>query len=140
MLPSFADVSTRHLGHSRRVGRPPSSSGSGFRSRELLDGTSRCLIGSKLAYNSVFEQFFGGTIGLAIGQPAFAGELAKNLAKYAPTAPATSLKDNPTLIYSSISDKLRPSVIKAFSESLRVTFLVGLPVGETLAGARVRLS
>ncbi|KAF8132176.1 transporter [Mycena galopus ATCC 62051] len=75
-----------------------------------------------------FAQFFGGTIGLGIAEPVLASELAKNLVKYAPDAPALIVEESPIAIYTAIPTELVPGVVRAYTESLRIVFLLGVPV------------
>ncbi|GAW05671.1 major facilitator transporter-like protein [Lentinula edodes] len=75
-----------------------------------------------------FGQFLGGTLGLGVAEPVFSSELAKYLLKYAPDAPATIVKESPTAIYTEISPSLIPGVVQAYSQSLRIVFVVGVPV------------
>jgi hypothetical protein len=79
---------------------------------------------------SVLLKFLGGTVGLGVAEPVFASELSKFLLKYAPLAPASIVKQSPTFIYTDIPTVLIPGVVRAYAESLRVVFLVGVPVGE----------
>ncbi|KAJ3912102.1 ABC transporter [Lentinula edodes] len=75
-----------------------------------------------------FGQFLGGTLGLGVAEPVFSSELAKYLLMYAPDAPATIVKESPTAIYTEISPSLIPGVVQAYSQSLRIVFVVGVPV------------
>ncbi|KAJ3931551.1 MAG: ABC transporter [Lentinula lateritia] len=75
-----------------------------------------------------FGQFLGGTLGLGVAEPVFSSELAKYLSMYAPDAPATIVKESPTAIYTDISPSLIPGVVQAYSQSLRIVFVVGVPV------------
>ncbi|KAJ3850785.1 ABC transporter [Lentinula lateritia] len=75
-----------------------------------------------------FGQFLGGTLGLGVAEPVFSSELAKYLSMYAPDAPATIVKESPTAIYTEISPSLIPGVVQAYSQSLRIVFVVGVPV------------
>jgi EmrB/QacA subfamily drug resistance transporter len=75
-----------------------------------------------------FGQFFGGTVGLGVAEPIFASELGKNLVKYAPLAPASIVKQSPTAIYTDVPANLIPGIVLAYMESLKIVFLVGVPV------------
>jgi len=75
-----------------------------------------------------FGQFLGGTIGLGIAEPVFASELSKYLAKYAPNAPAAIVKQSPTAIYTHLPAAQIPGVVHSYTESLKIVFLVGVPV------------
>ncbi|KAJ3862931.1 ABC transporter [Lentinula novae-zelandiae] len=75
-----------------------------------------------------FGQFLGGTLGLGVAEPVFSSELTKYLSMYAPDAPATIVKESPTAIYTDISPSLIPGVVQAYSQSLRIVFVVGVPV------------
>ncbi|KZP30292.1 MFS general substrate transporter [Athelia psychrophila] len=85
------------------------------------------LIGQASSVGS-FGQFLGGTIGLGIAEPIFASELTKNLLKYAPLAPAAIVKESPIAIYTDIPAELIPGVVLAYCDSLRVVFVVGVPI------------
>ena len=71
-----------------------------------------------------FLKFLGGTIGLDIAEPVFASELSKYLAKYAPTAPVAIVKQSPTAIYTHLPAALIPGVVRAYTASLKIVFLV----------------
>ena len=75
-------------------------------------------------------KFLGGTIDLGIAEPVFASELSKYLAKYAPTAPVAIVEQSPTAIYTHLPAALIPGVVRAYTASLKIVFLVGVPVGE----------
>ncbi|KAF7299910.1 Major facilitator superfamily protein [Mycena chlorophos] len=75
-----------------------------------------------------FGQFLGGTLGLGVAEPVFASELTKFLAKYAPDAPAAVVKESPTAIYSALSEAQIPGVVHAYVASLRIVFVLGVPV------------
>lgn len=75
-------------------------------------------------------KFLGGTVGLGITEPVFASELSKYLLQYAPLAPAAVVKQSPTAIYTDIPANLIPGVVLAYTESLRLVFLLGVPVGK----------
>src|SRR6266852_1321361 len=75
-------------------------------------------------------KFLGGTVGLGVAEPVFASELSKDLLQYAPLAPAAVVKQSPTAIYTDIPADLLPGVVRAYTESLKLVFLVGVPVGE----------
>jgi hypothetical protein len=76
------------------------------------------------------SKFLGGTVGLGVAEPVFASELSKYLLQYAPLAPAAVVKQSPTAIYTDIPADLIPGVVRAYTESLKLVFLVGVPVGE----------
>jgi MFS family permease len=75
-----------------------------------------------------FGQFLGGTIGLGIAEPVFASELSKYLLKYAPNAPAAIVKESPTAIYTHLSADQISGVVHAYTASLKIVFLLGVPV------------
>ncbi|KAJ6622510.1 major facilitator superfamily domain-containing protein, partial [Mycena sp. CBHHK59/15] len=75
-----------------------------------------------------FSQFLGGTLGLGIAEPVFASELSKYLLRYAPEAPAIIVKESPTAIYTSLPAALIPGVVRAYTQSLRIVFVLGVPV------------
>jgi hypothetical protein len=83
-----------------------------------------------LIFNLNHPKFFGGTVGLGVAEPVFASELSKFLIKYAPNAPATIVKQSPTAIYSSIPADQVPGVVRAYTESLKIVFVIGVPVGQ----------
>ncbi|KAF7983702.1 hypothetical protein HWV62_19631 [Athelia sp. TMB] len=85
------------------------------------------LIGQASSMGS-FAQFLGGTIGLGIAEPVFASELSKNLLKYAPNAPATIVEESPVAIWTDIPADMIPGVVLAYCESLKVVFVVGVPI------------
>ncbi|KAF7982462.1 hypothetical protein HWV62_28624, partial [Athelia sp. TMB] len=85
---------------------------------------------SQASSMATFGQFLGGTIGLGIAEPVFASELSRNLLKYAPNAPAQIVKESPVAIWTDISTDLIPGVVLAYCESLKVVFVVGVPIGE----------
>lgn len=78
-------------------------------------------------------QFFGATIGLGVAEAVFSSSLSRNLAKYAPTAPAGVIKSTPTNIYKSIPAALIPAVVKAYVKSLTPVFIIGVPLGAQLS-------
>ena len=90
---------------------------------------SHSILYFQLTHSCVLK-FFGGTVGLGIAEPVFASELSKFLLKYAPDAPAAILKESPTAIYTDIPADQIPNVVRAYAESLKIVFLVGVPVGE----------
>ncbi|KAK7013189.1 major facilitator transporter-like protein, partial [Favolaschia claudopus] len=77
---------------------------------------------------ATFAQFLGGTIGLGVAEPVFASELGKFLLKYAPDAPAEIVKESPTAIYDALPPDMIPGVVKSYTESLRIVFVLGVPV------------
>ena len=89
------------------------------------------LIGQASSMGS-FAQFLGGTIGLGIAEPVFASELSKNLLKYAPNAPAKIVSESPVAIWTDIPADLIPGVVLAYCESLKVVFVVGVPIGQPI--------
>ncbi|KAM0746249.1 MFS general substrate transporter [Meredithblackwellia eburnea MCA 4105] len=77
-----------------------------------------------------FMGFFGGTVGLGICEAVLQSELTKNLAKYAASAPAALIKNSPSAIYS-LPEALIPSVVKAYVKSLRMVFIICVPLAGT---------
>lgn len=77
-----------------------------------------------------FAQFLGGTVGLGVAEPIFSSTLTTNLLTYAPNAPADIVKEAPTAIYSVLSADLIPGVVEAYTQSLKLVFVLGVPVGE----------
>ncbi|KAJ6608492.1 hypothetical protein B0H10DRAFT_1815680, partial [Mycena sp. CBHHK59/15] len=74
--------------------------------------------------------FLGGTLGLGIAEPLFASQLSNYLLRYAPDAPASIVRESPTSIYTELPAAMIPGVVKAYTASLNIVFLVGVPVGE----------
>ncbi|KAJ7223749.1 transporter [Mycena haematopus] len=85
------------------------------------------LLGQATSMGS-FAQFLGGTIGLGVAEPVFASELAKNLLRYAPDAPAAIVKESPTAIYTALPSEMIPGVVLSYTEALRIVFVLGVPV------------
>ncbi|KAJ7150499.1 ABC transporter [Mycena crocata] len=79
-----------------------------------------------------FGQFLGGMMGLSVAEPVFASELTHFLARYAPDAPAAIARNSPTAIYSDLPAEIIPGVLKAYIESLRIVFVLGVPVGKCI--------
>ncbi|KAJ7453013.1 hypothetical protein B0H11DRAFT_1927161 [Mycena galericulata] len=75
-----------------------------------------------------FAQFLGGTIGLGVAEPVFSTELGKNILRYAPEAPAAIIRESPTAIYTDLPAAQIPGVVQAYMQSLRVVFILGVPV------------
>ncbi|KAJ7253564.1 ABC transporter [Mycena rebaudengoi] len=75
-----------------------------------------------------FAQFLGGTLGLGVAEPVFATELGKFLLKYAPNAPDRIVKESPTAIYTDLPPEMIAGVVRAYTESLRIVFVLGVPV------------
>jgi len=83
---------------------------------------------SRASSMCIFGQFLGGTVGLGIAEPIFSSKLSKYLLEYAPTAPTTIIEESPTAIYSSIPADQIPGVVHAYTKSLTIVFLIGVPV------------
>ncbi|KAJ7923797.1 ABC transporter, partial [Mycena leptocephala] len=77
---------------------------------------------------ATFAQFLGGTLGLGIAEPVLASALGKNLLRFAPEAPAAVVRQTPTAIYSDLPAAMIPGVVRAYTESLRLVFVLGVPV------------
>ncbi|KAK7055469.1 major facilitator transporter-like protein [Favolaschia claudopus] len=75
-----------------------------------------------------FAGFLGGTVGLGVAEPILASLLTKYLRRYAPDAPADIAKQSPTAIYTQLPASVIPGVLKAYTQSLRIVFILGLPV------------
>nr|GAT46952.1 major facilitator superfamily protein [Mycena chlorophos] len=80
-----------------------------------------------------FAQFLGGTLGLGIAEPVFSSTLTTAFARYAPNVPAALLalaREAPTEIYDAgvfpVQDVA--GVVEAYTKSLRVVYLLGVPV------------
>ncbi|KAF7299681.1 Major facilitator superfamily protein [Mycena chlorophos] len=90
------------------------------------------LIGQATSLAMLF-QLLGGTIGLAVATPVLSSTLTSAIARYAPTAPASVvalIRDSPTDIYTdpSVPSALIPGIVRAYTGSLRVVFVLGVPV------------
>ncbi|KAJ7851242.1 ABC transporter [Mycena olivaceomarginata] len=77
---------------------------------------------------ATFAQFLGGTLGLAIAEPVLASELGKYLLRFAPEAPSAVVRQTPTAIYTDLPQGMIAGVVPAYTESLRVVFVLGVPV------------
>ncbi|KAJ7445080.1 ABC transporter [Mycena latifolia] len=75
-----------------------------------------------------FGQFLGGTLGLGVAEPVFASELGKYLLRFAPEAPAAVVRQSPTTIYTDLPPAMIPGVVQAYTQSLRIVFVLGVPV------------
>ncbi|KAJ7234023.1 major facilitator superfamily domain-containing protein [Mycena haematopus] len=75
-----------------------------------------------------FFQFLGGMVGLSVAEAVFSSELTRFLARYAPDAPAAIARNSPTAIYTDLPPVLVAGVVKAYIESLRVVYILGVPV------------
>ncbi|KAJ7495444.1 ABC transporter [Mycena latifolia] len=85
------------------------------------------LMGQAMSMGS-FAQFLGGTVGLGVAEPIFASQLSKYLWRYAPDAPAALVRDSPTSIYTDLPPAMVTGVVRAYTASLKIVFLVGVPV------------
>ncbi|KAJ7631431.1 ABC transporter [Mycena polygramma] len=85
------------------------------------------LIGQATSMTSFF-QYLGGTVALGIAEPVFASELGTYLERFAPDAPAAIVRQSPTAIYTALPVDLIPGVVHAYAESLRIVFVLGVPV------------
>ncbi|KIM72102.1 hypothetical protein PILCRDRAFT_16439 [Piloderma croceum F 1598] len=63
-----------------------------------------------------------------VAEPVFASELSKFILKYAPNVPAAIIKELSTAIYADIPANQIPGVGLAYAESLKIVFLVGVPI------------
>ncbi|KAK7050321.1 major facilitator transporter-like protein [Favolaschia claudopus] len=77
---------------------------------------------------SSFLGFLGGMIGLSVAEAVFASELTHFLHRYAPAAPAALVRNAPTAIYTNLPAELVPGVVKAYIESLKMVYILGIPV------------
>ncbi|KAJ6585707.1 major facilitator superfamily domain-containing protein [Mycena capillaripes] len=77
---------------------------------------------------ATFAQLLGGTLGLGIAEPVFASELNKYLLRFAPEAPTALVKQSPIAIYTDLPVEMIPGVVRAYTESLRIVFALGVPV------------
>ncbi|KAJ7073623.1 ABC transporter [Mycena amicta] len=94
---------------------------------EFRDKSEARFLGQATSMAS-FGQFLGGTLGLGVAEPVFASELGKYLLKYAPDAPALIVKESPTAIWTSLPAEMIPGVVRSYTESLRIVFVIGVPV------------
>lgn len=69
---------------------------------------------------ATFSQFLGGTIALAVGQVAFANELAQKVVQYAPDAPLEIIRESPLAIWTDLPKEQIPLVIKGYVQALDV--------------------
>ncbi|CCO29248.1 Putative HC-toxin efflux carrier TOXA [Rhizoctonia solani AG-1 IB] len=76
-----------------------------------------------------FTQYIGGITGLGIGGSIFASKLRQNLAIYAPDTPAELLLQSVYAIRTFPEDVQGP-VIEAYTQSLKWTYLLGVPAAE----------
>ncbi|KAJ6607235.1 hypothetical protein B0H10DRAFT_1818758, partial [Mycena sp. CBHHK59/15] len=76
-----------------------------------------------------FAQVLGGTLGLGIAEPVLASQLSKYLRRYAPDAPAAIVRESPTSIYTALPEEMIPGVVRAYTASLKIVFLLGVPIG-----------
>lgn len=67
-----------------------------------------------------FGQFLGGTVGLAVGQAAFASTLGQKVSSLAPDAPLAIIRESPLAIYTDLDPTLIAPVVKAYVESLDI--------------------
>jgi hypothetical protein len=76
-----------------------------------------------------FCQYLGGTLGLSVCEAIFSGQLAKNVAKYAPGAPLGVVEQSPATMRSVIPPDLIGGVVRAYVESLDDVFIICVPLG-----------
>ncbi|QRW17223.1 major facilitator superfamily transporter [Rhizoctonia solani] len=76
-----------------------------------------------------FIQYIGGITGLGIGGSIFASKLRQNLAIYAPDTPAELLLQSVYAIRTFSQDAQGP-IIEAYTQSLKWTYLLGVPAGK----------
>ncbi|KAJ7184617.1 ABC transporter [Mycena filopes] len=91
------------------------------------------LLGQAMSMCS-FAQFLGATIGLGVAEPIFASELARNLRKFAPDAPLAIVIEDPTAIYTALPKELIAGVVRSYTNTLRVVFVLGVPVAGLALG------
>ncbi|CAE6428221.1 unnamed protein product [Rhizoctonia solani] len=88
-----------------------------------------------------FTQFIGGQVtkitGLGIGGSIFASKLRHNLALYAPDTPAELLLQSVYAIRTFPEDAQGP-IIEAYTQSLKWTYLLGVPAGKFTLSTRQR--
>jgi len=76
------------------------------------------------------SQTLGGTIGLGIAEPIFTSQLTKFIPRFAPNVNPEIIKETPTDIYTELDPSQLAGAIRVYVESLRVVYLIGVPVGE----------
>ncbi|KAK9893727.1 MFS general substrate transporter [Cystobasidium minutum MCA 4210] len=74
-----------------------------------------------------FVQLIGGTIGVAIANTIFTNQLAKELVKYAPDAPAIVRSSVEAI--KTIDPAQQPGVIRAYAHALKYVFIIAVPSG-----------
>ncbi|KAK7445464.1 hypothetical protein VKT23_014883 [Stygiomarasmius scandens] len=74
------------------------------------------------------SQTLGGTIGLGIAEPVFSSQLDKFIPRYAANVNPSLIKESPTAIYGTVDSSLIPGVIRVYTESVRIVFVIGVPV------------
>ncbi|KAJ7657044.1 hypothetical protein B0H17DRAFT_1213625 [Mycena rosella] len=86
------------------------------------------MLGARAHPADDFWQYLGGTLGLAVAEPVFSSKLSKYLQRYVPTASAAVVCESPTSIYTDLPQALVPAVMHAYTASLKIVFLIGVPV------------
>ncbi|KAJ7194181.1 ABC transporter [Mycena pura] len=77
---------------------------------------------------ATFAQFLGGTVGLGVAEPVFASKLGTYLQRFAPDAPAAIVRQSPTAIGTDLPAGMISGVVRAYTDSLRIVFVLGVPV------------
>ena len=85
--------------------------------------------------------FIGRNLGISLGGSVFGNMMKVNLHKYAPSLPAeaiVAIQNNAGAVWTSVPDDLRPGVLKAYTKTLGLVFLIGVPAAViALIGALV---
>jgi MFS family permease len=78
-----------------------------------------------------FLGFMGRIIGISLGGSVFENMIQVNLHKYAPTLPPSlvhAVVSNAAAIWTQVPESFRPDVLYAYTETIRVVYLIGLPM------------
>ncbi|THU97688.1 MFS general substrate transporter [Dendrothele bispora CBS 962.96] len=76
-----------------------------------------------------FAQRMGGTLSVAIAQAIFQSLLSDRLKKYAPSVSVEQIRQHPDSIRFIQNSELRDNALKAYTQSLNATFILGIPAG-----------
>jgi len=83
--------------------------------------------------------FAGRIVGISLAGSVFENMLQVNLRKYSPETPEPlvhAIISSATAVWDTVPDSLRPSVLKAYTETLRQVYIIGIPFALLgLAGA-----
>ncbi|KAJ7084682.1 hypothetical protein C8R44DRAFT_894122 [Mycena epipterygia] len=100
--------------------------------RLICPGTSSFLLRNMILviYLSSISvtQFLGGTLAPGVAEPVFASQLSKYLRQYARDVPLFVVQQSPTSIYTALPAEMVLGVVHAYTASLKIVFLIGVPV------------